>query len=214
MKNIAIFGAGGFGREVHDLIDQINEFKLEWNFVGFFDDNTNTPNTVKGCPYIGGMNVLNSYSEKLYVVIAIGEPETKQKILSSITNPNVLFATLVHPRAILGNSNYLTIGEGSIITAGVVITTNIKIGKHVILNLNCTVGHDTEISDFCAFMPSVNISGDVFIGEKVYVGTGAQIINQLSIGENTTVGAGSVVTKNIPANCVAVGIPAKIIKTK
>ena len=82
----------------------------------------------------------------------------------------------------------------------------------VTLNLMCTVGHDTEIGNYCSFMPSVNISGEVKTNEGVYVGTGAKIINQLEIGENTIVGAGAVVAKSLPAHCTAVGVPAKPIK--
>ena len=76
----------------------------------------------------------------------------------------------------------------------------------------CTVGHDITIKSYASFMPSVNISGEVIIHEAVYVGTGAKIINQLEIGENTIVGAGAVVSKSLPSNCTAVGIPAKVIK--
>ncbi|MCY1374212.1 putative acetyltransferase EpsM [compost metagenome] len=89
---------------------------------------------------------------------------------------------------------------------------NINIGKHVILNLACTVGHDTTIGNYSSFMPSINISGEVVIEDGVYVGTGAKIINQLEIGTNTIVGAGAVVSKTLPPNCTAVGIPAKPIK--
>lgn len=81
-----------------------------------------------------------------------------------------------------------------------------------ILNLGCTVGHDTIIKDYAAFMPSVNISGEVTIGAGVYVGTGAKIINQLEIGEYTIVGAGAVVAKTLPAHCTAVGVPARVVK--
>ena len=76
----------------------------------------------------------------------------------------------------------------------------------------CTVGHDTIIDDYYAFMPSVNISGEVHLHHSVYVGTGAKIINLLEVGESTIVGAGAVVSKSLPANCTAVGIPAKPIK--
>ena len=82
----------------------------------------------------------------------------------------------------------------------------------VILNLGCTVGHDTTIKKYSAFMPSVNISGEVKIGEGVYVGTGAKIINQLEIGDYTIVGAGAVVAKTLPAHCTAVGVPARVVK--
>ena len=92
------------------------------------------------------------------------------------------------------------------------VTTNVLIKDFVILNLQCTVGHDTVIEDYASFMPSVNISGEVTIGEGVYVGTGTKIINQLEIGDNTIVGAGAVVAKSLPAHCTAVGVPAKPIK--
>ena len=106
----------------------------------------------------------------------------------------------------------IKIGEGTIICGGTILTCNIEIGSFVTLNLCCTVGHDTIIKDFASFMPSVNISGEVLIEEKAYVGTGAKIINQLQIGKGTIVGAGAVVSKTLPPNCTAVGIPAKPIK--
>jgi acetyltransferase-like isoleucine patch superfamily enzyme len=77
--------------------------------------------------------------------------------------------------------------------------------------LSCTVGHDTIIEDYSSFMPSVNISGEVKIGNSVFVGTGSKIINQVEIGKFTIIGAGAVVTRSIPANCTAVGVPAKPI---
>lgn len=107
---------------------------------------------------------------------------------------------------------FIEIGKRCIICAVTLITTNIKIEDFVILNLGCTVGYDSDIKKYSAFMPSVNISGEVTIGEGVYVGTGAKIINQLEIGEYTIVGAGAVVSRTLPAHCTAVGVPAKVIK--
>ncbi len=214
MKKISIFGAGGFGREVKFMIEQINKVQKEWDFIGFWDDDSDTPEIVNGAHYLGGMDELNDFYEELYLVCAVGEPNIKEKVINKIKNPKIKFPVLIHPSAVAGDANNVFIGEGSIITAGVIITTNINIGKHVILNLCCTVGHDTEIGDYCSFMPSVNISGEVNIMNNVYVGTGAKIINQLEIGKNTTVGAGAVVAKSLPKNCVAVGVPAKPIKFK
>ena len=118
---------------------------------------------------------------------------------------------MIHPNVLIG-SDEVIIGNGCIICASNIITVNISIGNFVILNLGCTVGHDTRIGDYCSFMPSVNISGEVVIEDLVYVGTGAKIINLLSIGNSTIVGAGAVVAKSLPAHCTAVGIPAKPIK--
>lgn len=211
MKKIAIFGAGGFGREVKMLIEQINAVKPEWDFIGFFDDDFSHANLIPKSQQLGGMDDLNKYGEAFYLVLALGNPLVKRKVFQKITNENVKYPKLIHPSAIIGASN-VEIGEGSIICAGNIITVDINIGKHVILNLTCTVGHDTIIKDFASFMPAVNISGEVVIEEGVYVGTGAKIINQLSIGQETIIGAGSVVSKTLPEKCTAVGVPAKPIK--
>lgn len=211
MKQISIYGAGGFGREVNMLIEQINMHSLKWSFIGYWDDGVEKGTNINDYNVLGGINELNNYSEELYIAIAVGDPKTKERIINKIKNPKIHFPTLVHPSVQIGNK-FVSIGIGSIICGGSIITTNIKIGDHVILNLSCTVGHDTIIGDYSSFMPSVNISGEVNIEKCVYVGTGAKIINQLSIGEYSIVGAGAVVSKSLPAKCTAVGIPAKPIK--
>ncbi|MCY1662982.1 acetyltransferase [Chryseobacterium sp. SL1] len=210
MKKIAIIGAGGFGREVKMLIDQINEKSPEYEIIGFYDDKEHQE-FINGIPYLGKIENINSFTQHLFLAIAIGDPLTKKKILNTIKNQNIEFPNLIHPSVIIGKDN-VVLGKGNIICAGSIITVDIIIEDFVILNLACTVGHDTQIKNFCSFMPTVNISGEVVINENVYVGTGAKIINLLEIGENSIIGAGAVVAKNIPANCTAVGIPAKPIK--
>ncbi len=212
MKRIAIFGAGGFGREVHFLIEQINTNRQLYDFIGYFDDGIEKGTLINNFPILGGINEVNKWKEPLELVFAIGDSRLKKKLVEKICNNYITFPILIHPNVLIGNMTFNKIGEGSIICAGNVITVNIEIGKHVILNLSCTTGHDTKIEDYCSFMPTVNISGEVTIGKCVYVGTGAKIINQLSIGENTIIGSGAVVTKSLPANCTAVGAPAKAIK--
>lgn len=211
MKNIAIIGAGGFGREVKTILDSINKINPTYNFIGFYDDGVEKGTIVNGFPVLGGIEDLNAIEESCSIVISVAEPKTKSLIFNKIKNNNVDFPTLIHP-SVLISDDFVEIGKGCIICAGTIITCNIIIKDFVILNLMCTVGHDTTISSFCSFMPSVNISGEVLIEEKVYVGTGAKIINQLQIGANTIVGAGAVVSKTLPENCTAVGIPAKAIK--
>lgn len=213
MKKIAVFGAGGFGREVHMLIEQINKTSPQWEFTGFFDDDAGKHNKrINNQPVLGGLDAVNSIKEELNLVFAIGNPKVKRSLVKKISNPLIKFPVLIHPNVVLGSPEFLEIGEGTIICASNIITTNIKIGRHVILNLACTVGHDTVIEDYCSFMPTVNVSGEVLIREGVFVGTGAKIINQLEVGENSVIGAGAVVAKNIPADCTAVGVPAKPIK--
>ncbi|MBS1777267.1 MAG: acetyltransferase [Bacteroidetes bacterium] len=211
-KRVAIFGAGGFGPEVKTIIDSINIDKPNtFDFIGFFDDGIEKGKIVNGFPILGGINDINQIEEELALVISIGDPKLKQKIINKISNNKIDYPTIIHPKASVSKDE-VQIGEGCIICEGSIITCNIKIRNFVILNLMCTVGHDTFIDDYCAFMPSVNISGEVQIHSGVYVGTGAKIINLLEIGENTIIGAGAVVSKSLPANCTAVGIPAKPIK--
>lgn len=210
MEKIAIVGAGGFAREILTLINDINKLNPLYEVVGFVDSDKSK--TIHGLPVIGDDDEVNATTDPLSLVIAVGEPHLKERIHRKFTNSLISFPTLIHPSAIIGDKETVKIGEGCIICAGNILTTDIKLHKYITLNLTCTIGHDTEIADYSSFMPSVNISGEVNVGKCVYVGTGAKIINQVDIGEGTIVGAGAVVAKSLPANCTAVGVPAKPIK--
>ena len=210
MKKIAIIGAGGFAREILTLINDINRQNPEYEFVGFVDEGGSQ--TIHGYPVIGNDEEINKTKEPLSVVIAVGEPHLKERIRNKYTNPLISFPTLIHPSVLLSDPDSISIGKGCIICAGCIITTDIIIGDFITLNLMCTVGYDTVINEYASFMPSVNISGEVNIGKNVYVVTGSKIINQVEIGEYTVVGAGAMVAKSLPANCTAVGVPAKPIK--
>ena len=212
MRESAIFGAGGFGREVACLIKRINDAGGDWNLIGFFDDGHEKGEIINGYPVLGKTEDLNLWETELAIVVSIGNPIVKKRVVDSITNSKVYYPTLIHPSVIIGAPDYVTIGDGCIICAGTIINTNIGIGNFVALNFGCTVGHDVIIKDYAAFMPSCNISGEVIVEEGVYCGTGVKIINQIQIGEYSTIGAGAVVVNNLPAHCTAVGVPAKVIK--
>ncbi len=210
MEKIAIIGSGGFGREVKMLIDQINKANPQFEIVGFFDDHK-TSDIINGIPYLGTLEQAANMTDPISYAIGVGDPKTRKKIVEKLERPEASFPNLIHPSVLFGDDGVL-LGRGNIICAGSIITVNITIRDFVILNLSCTVGHDTVINSYSSFMPSVNISGEVVVGEGVYVGTGAKIINQLEIGEYTIIGAGAVVSKTLPTHCTAVGIPAKPIK--
>ena len=211
MQNIVIIGAGGFGREVKTIIDAVNKVEKIYNFIGYYDDGIEKGTMINNFPVLGNLHDLNSSSEPISVLLGIGEPTTKSKIIAKLSSDKINFPTLIHPSVQISEDE-VAISKGCIICGGTIITCNIVIGSFVTINLNCTIGHDTIIDDFSSFMPSVNISGEVHIQEKVYVGTGAKIINQLTIGIGTIIGAGAVVSKSLPDYCTAVGIPAKPIK--
>jgi sugar O-acyltransferase (sialic acid O-acetyltransferase NeuD family) len=209
MKDIVIIGAGGFGREVAWMIEEINKINEEWNIIGFVDDNeTIQDSDINGYNVVGDIEWLKE--QELHVVNAIGDPLVKKKIMDRLKDSKNSYPVLIHPDVIY--SDKVSFGEGSIICAGNIITVNIEIGKNVIINLDCTIGHDAKLGDYTTVLPSVNVSGLVETGKCVSIGTGSAIIQGVKIGENTIIGAGSVVVKDLPANCTAIGTPAKPIK--
>ena len=210
MKDLVIIGAGGFGREVAWLVEAINAFDLQWNLLGFIDDDRSKQGVIlNGYPVIGTLEELPVKSE-LFTVCAVGTTETKKVLVEKATAAGLRFANLIHPDAKI--SKFVELGFGNIICAGCIITVNILIGNHVIINLDCTVGHDTIINDYVTCAPSVNISGRVVIEEGCDIGTNAAIIQGKKIGRWSIIGAGAVVSRDIPSGCTAVGVPAKPVK--
>lgn len=207
IKNLYIVGAGGLGREVKAMIQQMPE----WNVRGFYDDGKIKGTLCEGIECLGGIEDLISIDERIFVVLALGEPRLKENIGQRLKeNKFIQFPTLIHPRATLLDTSTIQLGAGSIITAGVILTAQITIGEHVLINLNATIGHDSVIGNYCSIMPGANLAGHVSVDDKVLIGSGANILNKKSIGVGARVGAGAVVTKDVPPHTTVVGVPAKI----
>lgn len=213
---IAIFGAGGFAREVLQIVLDINAqspLTPIWEPVGFIVDAAFVDvEPVHGLPILGTFEWLVAHPS-IHIVIAVGASAARRRIAASIASACVnSFATLIHPRAWVGRR--VSIGQGSIICAGSQVTTDINIGQHVHVNIGSTIGHDAFLGDFVTLNPGVNVSGNVSLGVGVEVGTGSILIPHTSAGNWSIVGAGSVVTKPLSANSTAVGAPARVIKTR
>ena len=212
MKNIIIIGAGGVGREVSLIIEKINKLKATWNLIGFIDDNINSWNKIiNGYQIIGGMDLLETLPLDTYVVIAIANYNLKKKIVNKINN-KFKFATIIDPKVYI--NDYMTIGEGTIIYEGAIITANIQVGNHVIISPKCGIGHDSIIKDYVSLLWNVNISGNDVIEEGVMMGSGSTIIQGKKIGKGSIIGAGAVVIDDIDSFTTAVGVPAKVVKER
>jgi len=210
---LVIFGAGGFARETLDVVDAINANSPTWNVLGFLvEPEYGTPDTVvNGKPILGGIDWLKDH-QNTYAVCGIGAPEVRYRLIQYANIFSVKFATLIHPSII--KTHWITIGDGTVITAGCVLSNNIVIGDHVHINPSSTLGHDVYVESYVSLAPGVLISGNVHLYEGAYIGTGANVIEKKSIGAWSIVGAGSTVVKDVPANTTVVGTPAQVIKKR
>jgi sugar O-acyltransferase (sialic acid O-acetyltransferase NeuD family) len=212
MKPVVIIGAGGFAREVLDVIDAVNREKPQYDMLGYIvDPQYGSPGSlVNDKPILGGFDWLSKRSEEVQAFCAVGASHHRYRLVKRAEAVGCRFFSIVHPTATL--TRWIHLGEGTVITAGCILTNQIRIGNHVHVNLDCTVGHDAIVEDFVTFAPGVHVSGNVTAREGAYVGTGANIIEKVEIGAWSIVGAGSVVTRDVPANTTAVGVPAKVIR--
>lgn len=213
MKNLIIIGAGGFGREVAWLVERINDKNRTWEIEGFLDDNSDIHNSViNGYPVLGGLEQLKKYNGETYFICTIGSSIARKRFVERLIDEfgSLRFATLIDPTVQYSKS--VEIGEGSILCAGTVLTVDIYIGRHVIINLNTTVGHDSDLNNYVTLYPGVNLSGGTALGECAEIGTGAQVLQGLGVRAGAIVGAGAVVTKDITEAGTYVGIPARRVK--
>lgn len=210
---LVIFGAGGLGREVLMLVHQLNNAVPTWNIQGFYDD-VRPPSgaALRGLPYLGGAADLNATALPLHVAVAVGSSRSRAAVVARLTSPLLSFPTLIHPGVACAPYQQLRIGAGCIISQGCILTCDITLGRHVLLNLGCTIGHDAILQDFCSLMPHANVGGAAHLEAGVYLGTNATVLHQVRVGAGTTVGAGAVAVRDLPAGCTAVGVPAQVIK--
>lgn len=212
MRKIVIYGAGGFGRETALMIAQINAVRQQWQVVGFLDDNIGRGEWVDGLPVLGGLSEIGDLHDDVSVVIAIANPSVRRQIRNRLSNSSVAFPSLIHPSVMVGDEQRNHFGEGVIVAAGNILTTNVRIHSFAIVNLACTIGHDVEIGEYASIMPACSISGSVTIEDSVELGTGAKILPGLRIGKNSRVGAGAVVTHDVPPDVTVVGVPARVVQ--
>jgi sugar O-acyltransferase (sialic acid O-acetyltransferase NeuD family) len=211
LRDLAIYGAGGFGREIALMVHQINGNSPSWNFIGFFDDHKKKGDFVDDSRILGNYDDINKSSDALSLVLAVSDPVIRQQMRKTILNPDIQYPTLIHPSANIGSQRNI-VGLGCLVTAGCIFTTGINLSDFVIVNLATTIGHDVYIGEFSSVMPGVNISGNVTIGKNVLIGTGAKILQNIAIGDSCKIGAGAVVTKSFENGQTIIGIPGRPLR--
>jgi sugar O-acyltransferase (sialic acid O-acetyltransferase NeuD family) len=188
----ALVGYGGHAKEVMS--------QMGTKLTCFVDDGFD----------VYGTRPLSEFNPKEYVLmVAIADPRDRYDVIQKLPKDTQFF-TFIHPTALLMGD--VEIGEGSFVGAYSILTTNIKIGKHAILNRGNQIGHDCEIGDYFSAMPGAIVSGNVKIHDLVYMGNNSSIREKLSIHSLSTVGMNSAVVKHIEEPGIYVGCPAKIIK--
>jgi sugar O-acyltransferase (sialic acid O-acetyltransferase NeuD family) len=207
VDRIVILGAGGHGREVHDVIDAINRIERTYVIAGFLDDREPDERRLMA-PYLGPLDALGSVDACF--VIGIGEGSVRRKVAQVAERAAPGAPPLVHPSALVGS--LVSYGVGTIVCGHSSLSTSVTIGRHVSLNPGCTVGHDAVLEDYVTVLPGASISGNVHLGEACTVGTNATVIQGTRVGRGTKVGAGAVVIRDLPDHVTAVGVPARILE--
>ena len=211
-KKIVLIGGGGHCKVVISILKKIDSFEI----VGIAD-NYKIGSLISGVKVIGTDDDLkdiykNGVHNALVTVGSIKNNTKRYKLFNMAKKIGYKFPVIISPEAIIDKS--IRIDEGTVIMPGSIINIDSSIGKNCIINTSAIIEHDCKIGDYCHIAPGVHISGAVNIGELSFIGIGVIMIQGIKIGKNVTIGAGSVVLKDIPDNVIAVGNPAKIIKSK
>jgi len=213
MDNIIIIGSSGHAKVIIDIIQQEGKY----NIAGLLDQFRNAGEQTFGYPILGKEEdlpeLMNVHALK-GVIVAIGDNFIRSKVATRIRGmcPNLPFITTIHPKASIATE--VSIGEGTVVMAGVSINPCSSIGRFCILNTNSSLDHDSILEDFASLAPGATTGGKCHIGQYSAIGIGANLIHGIQIGEHTVIGAGSLVMKSIESFIVAYGVPAKVIRNR
>lgn len=210
LKQIAIFGAGGFGKEVACVINKINEIKPTWEFIGFFDDGLESGYNVSHFGQIlGNTEDLNLWKDDLSIVFAIGNPNIIKMIVSRLSSKFLDFPNLIHPEVFFADRISLNIGKGNVIVRGCSFSVDVSVGDFNQFNSLSALAHDVRVGSYNVFMPLTRVSGEVKIGDFNAFGIGTIILQGVKIGDRVKVAPSSVVMRKTKDDCLYMGNPAK-----
>jgi len=207
VKDMIIVGAGGLGREVFWVVQEINRVKRTWNLLGFLD---NDPHALDGFSGYGAvLGPVESYRklDRPYAVCAVGMPEVRWKVVRRLAAMNARWATLVDPSVAVGPGS--TIGEGCVLRKRATVTVNVEVGNHVFFGCGAQASHDSRVADFCTLCGHTDLNGGAILEEGVFLGTHACVMPQVRVGAWARVGAGTVAMRDVPSDTTIFGVPGK-----
>ena len=210
--DLAVYGCGGFGRELAWLAATPATGRPHFRMVAFVDDDPERLGRTVGDWPVLTLPTLIERHPGAQVSIGAGAPKVRETLAGKLDAAGVASPLLID--ASVRDAHRSTYGDGTVICAGSILTCDVTLGRHVQINLDCTIGHDAVLEDFVTLAPGVHVSGWVRIERGAYIGTGASIINgvegrPLVVGAGATVGAGAVVTRAVEPGSLVVGVPAK-----
>lgn len=206
--DIYLYGCSGHAKVILDILHQQGR-----KVTGLVDDNPPPGiNNIHSVPVYLAAKILPTIKpEQSQWIIAIGNNCIRQRIADKLRKQGHSFTTTIHPSAQIAIG--VKIEPGTVIMANAVINTDTKIGQHVIVNTGATIDHDCTICDYCHIAPGCSLCGQVKVGQRSFLAVGTKVCPKVEIGEQTTCGAGSIVIKSLPSNCLAYGCPVKIVQT-
>lgn len=210
MKDIAIYGGGGYGSEVACLINAINKIEPVWNLIGFFDDGIEKGTSLPYGKVLGNFQDVNGWPTTLSLVLAIGNAEILSYLAGKISNPNITFPNLIAPSVTFYDRDTVSFGKGNVIFFNSIVSCYTYFGDFNLLNNDVFVGHNTVIGSYNVFNPSVRISGDVKIGDVNFFGVCSIVLQGLNIGSKTKLSAGSCLYRNTKNDFIYAGNPAMV----
>lgn len=213
MRRLLLVGASGHARSVLDVVGALRDLEV----VGLIDDRLPANGTALGLPVVGGVDDVPDVCRSLGVelaFVAIGDNFQRQRISDRIASrvPNLVFATLLHPSAVIGAG--ATIEAGTVVMAQAVVGTGSQVGTGCVINTASCLDHEGNMADWSSLAPGAIAAGRVSIGTRAFVGLGAMVLQGLSIGADTVIGAGSVVVAAIEPGVVAFGTPCRTVRPR